>query len=43
MPQKPRVRAKEKVRQTRRLALWRAKQAAQQAQNAPQETAKPAS
>ncbi len=41
MPQKPRVRAKQKVRQTRRLAKWRAKQQAQAAQ---QETAaKPAS
>ncbi len=41
MPQKPLVRAKEKVRQTRRLAKWRAKQ---QAQAPAQETAaKPAS
>jgi hypothetical protein len=43
MPQKPLVRAKQKVRQTRRLAKWRAKQQAQQAQTAPQETAKAAS
>ncbi|WP_275939213.1 hypothetical protein [Polyangium spumosum] len=42
MPQKPQVRAKEKVRQTRRLARWRAKKAAEaQAQQAP--APKPAS
>jgi len=38
MPQKPQVRAKEKVRQTRRLARWRAKKAAEaqaQASQAP--------
>ncbi|MDI1431708.1 hypothetical protein [Polyangium sorediatum] len=38
MPQKPQVRAKEKVRQTRRLARWRAKKAAEaqtQAQQSP--------
>lgn len=29
MPQKPQVRAKEKRRLTRRLAAWRAKQAAE--------------
>jgi hypothetical protein len=43
MPQQPRVRAKQKVRQTRRLAQWRAKKAAQEAQNAPKETPKAAS
>jgi hypothetical protein len=42
MPQKPLVRAKQKVRQTRRLAKWRAKQALQ-APAAPQETTKAAS
>lgn len=40
MPQRPLVRAKQKVRQTRRLAQWRAKKAAQEAQNAPKETPK---
>jgi hypothetical protein len=43
MPQRPLVRAKQKVRQTRRLAQWRAKKAAQEAQNAPKETPKAAS
>jgi len=42
MPQRPLVRAKQKVRQTRRLAQWRAKKAAQEAQNAPKETPKAA-
>lgn len=32
MPQKPQVRAKEKRRLTRRLAAWRAKQAASSVQ-----------
>jgi hypothetical protein len=40
MPQRPQVRAKEKVRQTRRLARWRAKKAAeaQAQQQQPQKT-----
>jgi hypothetical protein len=36
MPQKPQVRAKEKRRLTKRLAAWRAKQAAKPQQEAPQ-------
>ena len=41
MPQKPAVRAKEKRRLTRRLAAWRAKQAAAVAQkDTPQTAAK---
>jgi hypothetical protein len=43
MPQQPRVRAKQKVRQTRRLAQWRAKKAAQEAQNPEPRPQKPAS
>jgi hypothetical protein len=44
MPQHPQVRAKEKVRQTRRLARWRAKKAAEaQAQAQQNPPAKPAS
>lgn len=39
MPQKPQVRAKEKRRLTKRLAAWRAKQAAK-AENAPKADAK---
>jgi len=42
MPQQPRVRAKQKVRQTRRLAQWRAKKAAQEAQNPEPRPQKPA-
>lgn len=34
MPQKPMVRKKKKARDTKRLAQWRAKQEAQQAQSA---------
>jgi hypothetical protein len=36
MPQKPQVRAKEKVRQTRRLAAWRKKREAQAQAQQPQ-------
>jgi hypothetical protein len=41
MPQRPLVRAKQKVRQTRRLAQWRAKKEAQQAQNPDPRPTKP--
>jgi hypothetical protein len=40
MPQKPQVRAKEKRRLTRRLAAWRAKQAASAQKEAPKADAK---
>jgi hypothetical protein len=40
MPQKPQVRAKEKRRLTRRLAAWRAKQAATVQKGAPTAEAK---
>jgi hypothetical protein len=40
MPQKPQVRAKEKRRLTRRLAAWRAKQAAAAQKETPQAQAK---
>jgi hypothetical protein len=43
MPQKPQVRAKEKVRQTRRLARWRAKKAAEATQTQQSPAPKPAS
>jgi len=36
MPQKPQVRAKEKARQTRRLAVWRKKRDAQAQGEQPQ-------
>lgn len=40
MPQKPQVRAKEKRRLTRRLANWRAKQAASAQKDTPKAEAK---
>jgi hypothetical protein len=38
MPQKPQVRARDKARQTRRLAVWRKKRDAQAAAQQPQQS-----